>query len=113
MFTCQHVGSTSRWTVDLPGGIRNELVRSASFSQAGSVLDFSSDPFGFEVHVLSSSSTSSVISELRVTAVRELNGATVDCAGGSGLFTSTILVLGESVCYRGVFSMMIMTLSYL
>ena len=97
MFVCQHVGSTLRWTVDLPGGVSNELVNSASSSQAGTVVTFVNDPFGFEIYILSSSSGSNIISELRVTAVMELNGATVECRGGTGPFTSIILVLGESV----------------
>ena len=99
VFVCQQSGSTSRWTVDLPGEISNELSISASSSQAGTVLIFVNDPgFGFEIHILSSSSASSVISELRVTAVRQLNGATVECAGASGSFMSTIQIasVGES-----------------
>ena len=91
VFVCQQTGSTSRWTVDLPGGISNQLSNSASSSQAGTVLTFANDPYGFEIHVLSSSSSSSVISELRVTAVRELNGVTVECVA-SGRFMSTIQI---------------------
>ena len=84
MFVCQQPSFTSRWTVDLPGGISNEFSNSASSSQAGRVLSFSNDPgFEFEIHVLNSSSASSIISELRVTAVRELNGATMECVGPS------------------------------
>ena len=98
VFVCQQTSSTLRWTVDLPGGVSNELVSSASSSQAGTVLIFSNDPYGFEIHVLSSSSVSSVISELRVTAVRQLNGATVECAGPSGTFSSTIDVVGKIRC---------------
>ena len=99
MFICQQPGSTSRWTVDLPGGVSNELVNSASSSQAGRVSTFTNDPYGFEIHVLSSSSGSSVISELRVSAVRQLNGVTVECVGPSGSFMSTIQIvsIGESV----------------
>ena len=59
VFVCQQNGSFLRWTVDLPGGVSNELSNSASSSQAGTVLIFADDPgFGFEIHVLSSSSTS-------------------------------------------------------
>ena len=101
VFVCQQAGITLRWTVDLPGGISNELVNSARSSQAGMVLTFAYDPgFGFEIHVLSSSSARNVISELRVTAVRELNGATVECTGSSGNYMSTIEIsasIGESV----------------
>ena len=81
VFVCQQTGSAVRWTVNLPGGISNELLHSVSSSEAGRVLKFSNDSFGFEIHVLSSSSSSSVISELRVTAVRQLNGVSVECAG--------------------------------
>ena len=100
VFGCQQTGSFIRWTVgNLPRGINTELTRSASSSQVGIVLTFTDDPgFGFEIHVLSSSSSSSVLSELRVTAVRELNGVTVECLGNSGSFPSTIEIasVGES-----------------
>ena len=99
VFVCQQSGSTLRWTVDLPGGVSNEFSNPATSSQAGRVLSFTNDPgFGFEIHVLSSSSASIVISELRVTAVRQLNGATVECAGPSGRDMSTIQIasVGES-----------------
>ena len=101
MFVCQQNGATSRWTVDLPGGVSNELSNSASSSQAGTVLTFTNDPYGFEIHVLSSSSSSSVISELHVSAARQLNGVTVECAGGSGSYMSTIQIvsIGESVFF--------------
>ena len=98
VFVCQQSGSTLTWTVDLPGGVSNDLVNSASSSQAGTVLTFADDPgFGFEIHVLSSSSAS-IISELRVTAVRELNGVTVRCLGGSGSFMSTIQIVSVGEC---------------
>ena len=96
VFVCQQPGSSLRWTVTLPGVL---ISNSASSSQAGTVITFSNDQsFGFEIHVLSSSSASSVISELHVTAVRQLNGVTVDCAGPSGSFMSTIQIasVGES-----------------
>ena len=100
VFVCQQTGSTLRWTIgDLPGE-RNGFTVTASSSQAGMVLTLSDDPgYGFEIHILSSSSSSNVISELRVTAVRQLNGATVECRGGTGLFMSTIQIasVGESV----------------
>ena len=96
--------------VNLPGGLNNELVNSASSSQAGTVSMFTNDPYGFEIHVLSSSSASSVISELRVTAVRQLNGVTVECTGPSGMSTSTIQIasVGEYsyyACYVHYLSM--------
>ena len=92
MFVCQQPGSFQRWTVsNLPGGISNDLVNSVASSQAGRVSTFTNDPYGFEIHVLPSSSN--VISELRVTAVKELNGATVECRGDSGSFMSTIQIM--------------------
>ena len=91
MFICQHPGSALVWTVDLPGGTITESVAS---SQAGRVLTFANDPgFEFEVHVLSSSSASSIISELCVIAVKQLNGVTVECIGPSGNDMSTIQVM--------------------
>ena len=60
---------------------------------------FQNDPgFGFEIHVLSSSSASSVISELRVTAVRQLNGVTVECEGGGGRYMSTFQIASVGEC---------------
>ena len=100
MFVCQETGSTLRWTVDLPGGASNEISTTVTSSQAGRVLTFADDPgFGFEIHVLSSSSASTIISELRVTAVRQLNGVTVECRGGSGSSLSTIQIasVGELI----------------
>ena len=98
MFACQQSGSILRWTVgNLPGYYSISI--SASSSQAGSVLAFTNDPgYGFEIYVLNSSSGSSVISELHVTAVRQLNGVTVECLGVSGSYTSTIQIasVGES-----------------
>ena len=91
VFTCQQSGSISRWTVNLPGGTSARLTNSAISSQAGTVLTFVDDPgFGFEIHVLSSSSSTNVISELLVTALSQLNGVTVECIGISGIFMSTI-----------------------
>ena len=91
VFTCQQTRNTFRWTVNLPNG---DLSTSASSSQAGTVLTLSNDPgYGFEIHILSSSS------KLRVTAVRQLNGVTVECEGPSGTYMSTIQIalVGESV----------------
>ena len=98
MFICQHPGSALVWTVDLPGGTITESVAS---SQAGTVLTFADDPgFGFEIHVLSSSLASSVISELRVTAVRQLNGVTVECAGPIVSYMSTIQIISGEFTYN-------------
>ena len=61
-----------RWVVDLPGGSSNDLTVEVSFSQTGRVPPPTINPFGFEFYASPLSSASSVISELRVTAVREL-----------------------------------------
>ena len=67
------------------------LQNTARSSQNGSVLTFVGDPgFNFEIHVVSSGSN--ITSELQVTAVRELDGVTVECIGTSGTFMSTIRV---------------------
>ena len=89
IFFCRQSGSNeSRWTVGLPGIM---LSQSVSSSQAGMILNFPDDPgFGFEIHIMASRLVSNFISELRVTAVRELNGVTVECAGGNESFMSTI-----------------------
>ena len=57
---------------------------------------FPDDPgFNFEIHVISSSSDS-ITTELQVTAVRELNGVMVECAGLTTRFTSTISIASIS-----------------
>ena len=90
VFTCQQAGTASRWTVNLP---TITLTSTALSSQSGIMSIFANDPgFGFEIRLLSSSLSSSVISELRVTAVRQLNGVTVECLGGSGNFMYTIQI---------------------
>ena len=100
MFVCQQTGPTLTWRVDLPGGTSFE--RSVLSPQAGTNLTFQSDrSFGFEIHILSSSSAG-IISELRVTAVRQLNGVTVVCRGGSGSFMSTIQIVSVGECVKYV-----------
>ena len=90
MFTCNQSGFATRWKINLPNIAINNIVL---YSSAGIMTNFTDDPdFGFEIHVLHSSSSSSVNSELRVTTVMELNGVTVECTGCSGRFTSTILI---------------------
>ena len=86
IFTCQQSGAVARWRIFLPSGTLQSTGRS---SQIGSVLAFVNDPgFNFEHHVVSFNSNI-ITTELQVTAVRELNGVTVECAG-STFFTSTI-----------------------
>ena len=72
----------------------------------GSVLTFEgeTDPFDFEVHVVSSASNGShiiIVTELQVNAVRELDGVTVECDGGSGRLMSAVQVasVGEFYTY--------------
>ena len=97
VFVCQQTGSTLRWTVDLHGG--TIIERTVLSPQIGTNLTFVNDGFGFETHILSSSSAG-IISELRVTAVRQLNGATVECRGGSGSFMSTIQIVSVGECVK-------------
>ena len=97
IFICQQPGALARWTIILPS---ITLQNSAQNSQYGSVLTFVADPgYRFEIHVVSNSSSSIITSELQVTAVRELDGVTVECAGHSGTFMSTIRVasVGEFI----------------
>ena len=101
IFSCQQSALTN-WIVRLPrqtlqqNGIQN--------NPNGSVLTFEGEtnPFNFEVHLVSSTSNGShviVITELQVIAVRELDGVTVECVGGSGSLMSDIEVasVGELI----------------
>ena len=91
VFSCEVAGGTAAWDVTLLSGRR--LTGSVFPSDVGNPVPLENDPgLGFEVHVLSSSSSTRVFSELRVTAARELNGATVRCTGICGDFMSTIQV---------------------
>ena len=90
MFTCQQASMLIRWTINLPN---ITLTISAFSSQAGRVSNFIDDPgFGFEIHVLPSTSSGSMISELHVTAVKQLDGVTVECLTQSERFMSTIQI---------------------
>ena len=100
VFVCQQTGPTLTWRVVLPG--QTSIERSVLSSQVGTKLTFQSDPgFGFEIHILSSSS-SGIISELRVTAVRQLNGVTVECRGGGGTDMSNIQIASVGECVKYV-----------
>ena len=81
----------------LPSGTIQHLVFS---TQLGPILTFANDPdFNLEVHVVSNSSDI-LTTELQVTAVKELDGVTVECFGSNeSRFTSTINVtsVGESM----------------
>ena len=83
MVTCyQH-------TVNLPD---ITLENSTSSPQVGAELTFVDDPgLGFEIQI-SHIVFSFIISELHMTAVRQLNGVMVECLGGSGNFTSIIQI---------------------
>ena len=101
IFICQQSGAVARWMIFLPSGT---LENTALNSQIGSVLTFVNDPgFNFGLHVISFNSNI-ITTELWVTAVRELNGVTVEC-GGSVIFMSTIQVasVGELVIILGIF----------
>ena len=96
VFICQQIGSVSRWTITMPG---RTLQRSVGSSQVGAVVTFENDPIHFEILVIAFNSSNIITSELQVTAIRQLNGVTVECAGLSGTFTSTIQVasVGELI----------------
>ena len=90
VFTCQQTGVNSRWKVNLPN---KTISNSVYASLEGTVSTFINDPgFGFEIHRLPSSSSSSVISELRVIAVEQLDGVTVECIA-SEMFMTTIQII--------------------
>ena len=95
IFICQQSGAVARWMIFLPSGT---LENTALNSQIGSVLTFVNDPgFNFELHVISFNSNI-ITTELWVTAVRQLNGVTVECLG-SIAFEATIQVasVGELI----------------
>ena len=98
VFVCQETRTTLRWEVDLPEGVTNDLTLVVSSSHTGRITPPENNPFGFEFYALPSSSDI-VISELHVTAVRGLNGATVECVGPSMYPSSTIHIssVGEFV----------------
>ena len=86
MFTCQQASPFVKWKVHLPD---ITLINSVYSSQAGRVSTFLNDPgFGFQLHVLPSSV---IIYELNVTAVKQLDGVTVECIA-SEMFMSTIQI---------------------
>ena len=92
IFTCQQAGALTRWRIFLLSGT---LQNTAQSSLIGSVLTFVNDPgFNFELHVVSFNSNI-ITTELQVTAVRQLNGVTVEC----GTIMSTIQVssVGELI----------------
>ena len=87
------------------------IENSVRRSQYGSPVDLAGDPgFNFEIHVVSNinSSTNSTTTELQVTAVRELDGVTVECtiAGTGSPIRSTIQVAssGKLIIIMIVFS---------
>ena len=91
-FSCLQNGTHATWTVNLisPSMMLSGIVQG---NLDGSILHFQGDPgFNFEIHIISSTSNR-LTTELRVTAVRELNGVTVQCAGASGSFVSVIRVV--------------------
>ena len=90
----QPTGTTIRWTINLPN---ITLENSTSSPQTEAELTFVDDPgFEFEIHNFFLSSI--IISELLVTAVRQLNGVTVECLGGNGNFTTTIQIVSVGKC---------------
>ena len=95
IFTCQQPGFTTQWTVSLQPPLRQNVQS----TQVGSVITFGVDRgFNFELHIVSNSSNI-LTTELQVTAVRELNGVTVECFGVSGatMFTIQVASVGELI----------------
>ena len=94
IFTCQQHGRSARWTINLQPALHRTVLN----TQVGSVITFGDDRgFHFELHIVSSNDSNVLTSKLQVTVVRELNRVTVQCAGTSGTFMSTIHVasIGE------------------
>ena len=92
-FSCQQTSGTAGWTVEYqPDGMM--LSGTVVSGNVGSDLSLGS---GIEIHTLSVSSNGILISELRVTATRELNNVAVVCHGAAGTFRSTIQIatIGE------------------
>ena len=95
VFSCEQPGSTAEWIVTL---LSEQRLTGLALSSNTLSLPLQNDPgFGFEIHVLPSSGPSRVFSELRVTAARQINRATVVCEGHSGSFSHPISIfpLGE------------------
>ena len=91
IFTCQESGPSTVWSINL----QPRLDHFARSTQVGSVIPFG-DHFGFnfELHVVSFNSSIDILTtELQVTAVRELNGIIVECAGAS--ITIQVASVGE------------------
>ena len=94
MFSCEVAGRTARWEVE-----SLMLQQSVRHDQSGTSVPLRSQhdeekDFGFVIHILPNSSTTRLFSELRVTAVGELNGVMVKCQGSkmSDIYTATIQV---------------------
>lgn len=79
MFSCQLAGGSAIWTVNLPSGTISTTASSLGNNEGP--YTFLSDPFGFTVHILSTSTVSSIHSELHVRAVNQLRGVQVSCTG--------------------------------
>ena len=83
VFICQQ-SAFAQWMIILPSVTLQNTVYSP---QAGSVLAFVNDPgYNFELHVVSFNSNT-LTTELRVNAVRQLNGTTVECTGSEAFMT--------------------------
>ena len=94
LFLCQQLSASATWIVNIPGLMLRVLAPRA----VGELEMFPGDPgYAFEV-TTTALGNGSIVSELRVTAVRELDGVTVNCEGFSGMYMSEIQVaaIGES-----------------
>ena len=102
VFSCHQAEyNIARWTVTvLSTPYSTVLLRTVTSANIGTPAVFG-EILGFrlEIHVLATSSSNEIFSELRVITKRQLNGAMVSCTGVSGRFDSTINVafIGESI----------------
>ena len=92
IFTCQQPGAFARWRIHLPSGT---LQTTAQSSQIGSLVTFVNDPgYNFELHIVSFNSNI-LTTELCVTAMRRLNGVTVEC--GTNMSTIQVSSVSELI----------------
>ena len=89
-FTCHHAEpGRPRWRIYIPLKVLAQIVLS---NEVRFMHSFQEDPgFGFQLQI-SSITPKNITTELQVTAVRQLNNVSVECAGSSGTFVSVILV---------------------
>ena len=96
-FFCHLLGGSAIWNVYLPTGTISTTVQSSENDRVVHNA-FLGDRFGFTVHVLSTNTSGSVNSELRVRAVSQLHGVQVSCVGlgDTKNYVIQILSIGKS-----------------